>query len=119
MADRVLVVEDEEDLRHSVAEVLRLEGYDVSTAANGQEALEELQNGDGRPSLILLDMMMPVMDGWTFRRRQLEDPELADIPVVVFTSAKNVDENQDLDVSVVLEKPVGIDRLVEVVEEHI
>jgi len=119
MADRVLVVEDEEDLRHSVAEVLQLEGYDVSTAANGREALHEMNASEIRPSLILLDMMMPVMDGWTFRRRQLEDAELADIPVVVFSSAKNVDEDQELDVSVVLEKPVGIDRLVEVVEEHI
>ncbi|MFB6350826.1 MAG: response regulator [Bradymonadaceae bacterium] len=118
MTDRILVVEDEDDLRDSIAEVLRLQGYDVSTAANGRQGLDQLHEVDQAPSLILLDLMMPVMDGWTFRRRQLAEEDLADIPVVVFTSAKDAGV-EDLDVEAVLEKPAAIERLIETVDEHL
>jgi len=118
MSEQVLVVEDEDDLRDSVAEVLHLQGYAVSTAANGREALNQLTDGLS-PDLILLDLMMPVMDGWAFRRRQLEDDDLADIPVIVFTSAKSVEVTEDFDVDVVLEKPVEIERLIEVIDDTV
>jgi CheY-like chemotaxis protein len=120
MAKQVLIIEDEADLRKSVAEVLQLEGYEVVTAAHGDEALEELRNGCN-PDVIVLDLMMPVMDGWTFRRRQREAADLDDdMPVVVFTSAKNVDEeDEDLQADAVIEKPVAIQELIEVVEQHV
>jgi CheY-like chemotaxis protein len=120
MAKQVLVIEDEADLRKSVAEVLKLEGYEVVTAAHGEEALEELRNGC-EPEVIVLDLMMPVMDGWTFRRRQREADDLDDdMAVVVFTSAKNVDEgDEDLAPDAVIEKPVAIQQLIEIVDKHV
>jgi CheY-like chemotaxis protein len=68
------------------AAFLELEGFDVHTAANGRQALDSLKAGDPA-SVILLDLMMPVMDGWQFRRAQSKDPALSHIPVVVVTAA--------------------------------
>src|SRR5262245_26845005 len=82
-AKAVLVVEDSIDTRDSLAFLLRsVGGYQVSTAANGQEALDRLRAGP-RPGLILLDLLMPTMDGWEFCHRLRQDPALASIPVVV------------------------------------
>src|SRR5262245_24697691 len=81
----ILIVEDDADLRDMMAQLLTLEGFKTETVANGRDALEYLQKGDP-PDLILLDLMMPVMDGWEFRRRQREDPALANVPVVVLSA---------------------------------
>ena len=81
----VLLVEDDLPIRDSLGEALTEEGFDVSTAGNGAEALERLRSGS-RPSVIVLDLMMPVMDGWDFRQEQLDDPDLRDIPVVVVSA---------------------------------
>jgi CheY-like chemotaxis protein len=82
---RVLVVDDEPGLREIANRILTAQGYEVSCAANGNEALARLHSGL-RPDLILLDLMMPVMDGWEFLRRQKQDESLASIPVVVISS---------------------------------
>jgi CheY-like chemotaxis protein len=82
----VMVVDDDDDVRESVSLLLSDEGYDVVTAPNGAVALNELQEGV-HPSLIVLDLMMPVMSGWEFRDRQLHDADLAPIPVIVLTAA--------------------------------
>ena len=82
---RILVVEDDSDLRTSLAEVLEEEGYEVALATNGWDALEQL--GGPPPHAILLDLTMPGMDGWTFRSRQRSDPRLARIPTVVISAA--------------------------------
>jgi CheY-like chemotaxis protein len=84
-APRILLVEDDDAVRESLSELLRDEGFEVVTARNGREALEHLRAGR-RPTAILLDLMMPVMDGWDFRQHQLRDPALRDIPVVVVTA---------------------------------
>ena len=119
MTQRLLVVEDEADLRASVAEVLRLEGYEVQTAGNGKEALDVLASGEP-PHLILLDLMMPEMDGWEFRRRQLDDVEIADIPVLLFTSAKELGKaERELEPVAILEKPVSIATLLDAIEEYL
>ena len=81
----VLLVEDEPAIALSLGDALREEGLAVATAQNGLEALQLLRNGL-RPSVILLDLMMPVMDGWDFRHEQLHDPTLKDIPVIVVTA---------------------------------
>jgi len=81
----VLLVEDDAAIASSLAEALEEEGVKVATAANGREALQMLRGGL-RPSAIVLDLMMPVMDGWDFRDAQLRDPALKDIPVVVVTA---------------------------------
>lgn len=82
----VLVVDDDPDLRQALVEVLADQGYRTLSAANGAEALAQLTTGAPLPSLILLDVMMPVMDGWEFSDRQQLDPRLARIPVVVLSA---------------------------------
>lgn len=81
----ILIVEDDQDLAETEAEVLEAEGYRTMHAANGREAIEKLQNGL-LPDLILLDMMMPIMDGWKFREEQRKLPKIAEIPVVTITA---------------------------------
>ena len=82
----VLVVEDDSDVREVVTELLRVEGYHVHDAADGIEALEHLAAGEGRPFLILLDLMMPRMDGWELVRRLQSDEEFAAIPVCTMSA---------------------------------
>jgi CheY-like chemotaxis protein len=81
----ILVIDDDPDLRRSLVEVLEEAGYEVSCANNGEEALGAL--AEGAPTAILLDLTMPVMDGWTFRDRQRLDPRLAHIPTVVISAS--------------------------------
>src|SRR2546427_3268392 len=87
-SDRILVVEDDPDARDEMARVLRSEGYDVAAAGDGEQALAELRRA--APALILLDLMMPVMDGFEFRVRQMQDPALAGIPVIVLSGGRDV-----------------------------
>lgn len=89
-AGKVLLVEDDPAIREEVVEFLGEYGYDVVTAKNGSDALRRLREGGERPAVILLDLMMPVMDGWTFRARQIEETGLADIPVVIISGSNNV-----------------------------
>src|SRR5512142_2554210 len=84
-----MVVGGDHLIREALAEALDEEGFEVLEAANGREALDKLHAE--RASLVLLDLMMPVMDGWSFREAQLHDPEISNIPVVVLSAAK--DEN--------------------------
>ena len=83
---RLLLVDDDDAIRESLREALDDDGFEVVTAANGLEALERLRHSP-RPSAILLDLMMPVMDGWEFRNTQLSDPSLRDIPVLVISAS--------------------------------
>jgi CheY-like chemotaxis protein len=81
----ILIADDDQLLVESLGELLELEGYKVAVAADGQEALEHLRRGL-RPCVILLDLVMPGMNGWDFRQQQLKDDELKDIPVVVVSA---------------------------------
>jgi CheY-like chemotaxis protein len=105
----VLLVEDDDDIRTDLAELLRIKGYEVETAANGAEALDRLRQPE-LPCLILLDLMMPVMDGWQFREAQLQDEMLAQVPVVVITGV--AEDTAALQARKVMRKPVRIDDLV-------
>jgi CheY-like chemotaxis protein len=87
----ILLVEDEAAIREVSEAVLEAEGYRVVSACNGSDALDVLRAGL-RPCMIILDLMMPVMDGWQFRQAQLGDPELLKIPTVVYTAVGNVRE---------------------------
>ncbi len=114
----ILIVEDDADIRSGVAEVLREEGYEVATAAHGAEALEWLRTGNSA-SLILLDLMMPVMDGWEFRCEQLQDPRAARIPVVVLSGAGDVGQHaSSLGADGFLVKPLNLDELFGAAERY-
>jgi CheY-like chemotaxis protein len=106
----VMIVEDDRDTREMLGRFLELEGFEVRTAANGQLALEALQE-DGTPSVILLDLMMPVMNGWQFREMQVRDPRFSQIPVVVVTAAGPREDIPEINADGWLSKPVDFDRL--------
>lgn len=114
----VLVVEDDRAIREALVECLRDEGYHVVEADDGQEGLARL-NAMARPCLILLDLMMPTMNGWEFRAVQRNQEPLADIPVVVMSAfPAGVRTLQDLDVQAYLQKPPQVDRLLDVIERY-
>ena len=113
----VLIVEDDADLREMMAQLLSLEGYNTATVANGREALDYLHDGHERPDVILLDLMMPVMDGWEFRRKQQADPSLADVPVIVL-SALDQSRAVDVNAEAFLKKPLDFDRLLQLVRHY-
>jgi CheY-like chemotaxis protein len=117
MNDRqIYVVDDDTDLRETLGELLEEEGYRPRLCENGRVALDRLRGGD-RPGLILLDLMMPEMNGWQFREAQLEDPRLRDIPVVVMTASRGF-EGHPITASEVLYKPIGLGELIEAVERN-
>src|SRR6476659_10200340 len=106
----VMIVEDDPDTREMLERFLQLEGFEVRTAANGQLALQSLQ-ADSSTHVILLDLMMPVMNGWQFRQEQRRDPQLSKIPVVVVTAAGLREDIPSIDADGWLSKPVDFDRL--------
>jgi CheY-like chemotaxis protein len=112
----ILIVEDDADLREMMAQLLTLEGFRASAVANGREALEYLSQGD-KPDVILLDLMMPVMDGWEFRRQQQASADLSKVPVIVLSA---LDQTRAADVNAVafLKKPLDFDRLLELVRQY-
>jgi CheY-like chemotaxis protein len=108
----VLVVDDESVMRHLVADLLAWHGYDVVLAQHGYEGLQRLC--EHCPNLVVLDLNMPVMDGWEFRaaQRRLADPQLVNIPVLLLTSADPADARAAaLDAVGRIEKPFDPDRL--------
>ena len=112
----VMIVEDDPDTREMLERFLELEGFEVRTAANGQLALEAL-SADSALSVILLDLMMPVMNGWQFREAQVSDPKIAGIPVVVVTAAGAKDDIPAIQADAWLSKPVDLDRLLATIGE--
>ena len=112
----VLIVDDDPDIRDSLREVLEDEGYEVATVANGREALDHLKASNPRPCVILLDLMMPVMDGWQFRKEQKQDPEIAGIPLVVITATGT--RPVLIDAAELVMKPLDLERLLQAVERY-
>jgi len=119
-AHRIFVVEDEEMIRETIIEYLGDNGYDAVGAADGREALEKLEaSSDVTPCLILLDLMMPVMDGRAFREHQLQKPELATIPIVVFSAYRDVAKTAgELNAAGHLAKPVKLPDLLRTVQQY-
>jgi CheY-like chemotaxis protein len=113
----VLVVDDDDATRDSLAEVLDEDGFAVLTASNGREAFEVLNSASTKPSVILLDMLMPVMDGWEFRKAQRNDPELASIPVAVFSAQPNIEATaRSIDAAAYFRKPLSLDDLIDTLD---
>jgi len=113
----LLVVEDDDDIREAFCELLKLRGFAVESAPDGIEALSKLDR-IGRPCLVVLDLMMPRMDGMEFWGRMLERGALKDVPVVVVSAALEGNPHLDLGRAVaVLPKPVSIRALLEICEK--
>ena len=107
---RVLVVDDDEAIRVLLSDALVDEGYEVRAVSDGAEALEAL--AEWTADVVLLDLMMPGMDAWAFRERQLAAPELRDIPVVLVSAGRCLPEAQgELGSAAVVGKPFELDTL--------
>ena len=115
-----LLVEDDADTRDAFMALLEGEGYDGLAVSNGREALDVLRRQHLRPCIILLDLAMPEMDGFDFRRAQLGDPELAAIPVVVVSAGAYTKEAeaQRLGMETFLRKPMDMDAFLSAIEQH-
>jgi two-component system, sensor histidine kinase and response regulator len=110
---KVLIVDDEQDLLDSLAEFFEDEGFSVVTAKNGAEALAQLGNGE-LPSVVILDLLMPVMSGIEVYEAMQNDPRLARLPVVVSTS----DPSRAPSGVLIMKKPVNLDRLLSTVRQY-
>jgi CheY-like chemotaxis protein len=111
LRDTVLLVDDEEEIRENLAELLVRRGFDVIAAANGREALDKVHEHARAPEIIVLDMMMPVMDGQTFLQAQSADPLLADVPVLIISARLRRPEPLPAAVRGVLVKPISLNIL--------
>lgn len=118
MGARILVIEDDKDIRRNLRKLLESEGYKVDLAVNGLAALEVLSAASELPCLIFLDLMMPVMDGIQFRAVQAKDPRLSQVPVVIMSAHGQLEETRaKLGLLTALRKPVDVDAILSVVSE--
>jgi CheY-like chemotaxis protein len=119
MTGPILVVDDDNDLRETLQMLLEEGGFSVAVAANGRAALEHLQAG-ARPSLILLDLMMPEMNGWQFLEHARRDASLGSIPIVIMTAHKSpaLPDCPPLPPDAVLHKPFDAARLLATIARH-
>jgi CheY-like chemotaxis protein len=115
MPASVLVVDDDVVAREALGCLLASEGYDVIAVSDGQEALDVLR-GDDHVRLVLLDLMMPTMDGWTFMAERARDPALVTVPVVVVSAVGQ--QAAHLDAVACVRKPVDPDALMELVQRY-
>jgi CheY-like chemotaxis protein len=111
---RILVVEDDPDAREALVALLQMKGYRAVPAGNGKEALDYLHKAP-LPDLIILDLWMPVMDGWQFRAEQIKDPRLKKVPVIVVTA---LSDRADVDANEIIIKPVDVERLLATVSQY-
>ncbi len=115
----ILIVEDDKDIRFSVAEVLEDSGFRTASAANGAEALAQLRQGL-KPQLILLDLMMPVMDGFAFREEQRQHADWSKIPVVIMSADGNIlAKKEKAGTAGYIRKPLDISDLITIVEKNL
>ncbi|MES2803194.1 MAG: response regulator [Bdellovibrionota bacterium] len=114
MAKTILIVEDDESIRETMQTVLELEGHDVLTAENGHEGLKLLAS-EAKPCLILLDLMMPVMNGWQFAAALENDLKLADIPVIIVSAYS--DKAINIKSKAILKKPIDLRALYNTIKQ--
>jgi CheY-like chemotaxis protein len=112
----ILVVDDDADIREVLSEVLVENGYRALTAANGVEALHLLRNGS-RPCMVLLDLMMPVMDGYIFLEQCKREPSLCGIPIAVITAGRQIEWDR-LEGAEVVAKPIRLPHLMSIIHKN-
>jgi CheY-like chemotaxis protein len=114
----ILIIEDDNDIRESLADFLEYEGYTIVGAKNGKEGLEYLLNKDSDlPSLILLDLMMPVMDGKTFLKKLRSDHPHIQVPIVILSAI--LDPSVGKQVDAYMRKPVNLDDVIDKAQQFI
>jgi CheY-like chemotaxis protein len=119
MTKKILVIEDDTSIRELLVELLESEGYTVASAVNGLEGIRYLQ-GNPSPDLILIDLMMPVMDGYAFRTEQLKHEAWSKIPTVVMSAEANAKEKmKNFNISAFLTKPVELETILKTVSRFI
>ena len=115
---KILLVEDDQDIRETLIELLEGEGYEVISAENGQVGLDKLDQATSLPNLILLDLMMPIKDGFQFCAEKDTNPKIAHLPVVVMSADGHIRENQKrVNVSAYLKKPLDIYEIINIVNK--
>jgi CheY-like chemotaxis protein len=110
----ILIVEDDEDARDALVALLQMKGYHAVPAGNGREALEYLRQAR-TPDLIILDLWMPIMNGWEFREEQMKDPRLAEVPVIIVTA---LSDRTNVNADEVIVKPVDVEHLLSSVSHY-
>jgi CheY-like chemotaxis protein len=115
----ILLVDDSVDILRAMGFLLETNGFEIACAENGREALELLRSGAPLPDLIVLDMMMPVMDGVAFRKEQISEGALAGIPTILATALSRaaIKEIKDVTFDRILCKPISIDELLKNIQE--
>jgi CheY-like chemotaxis protein len=114
----VMVVDDDDDLRDTIIDVLQMAGYSVSGQRDGVEALEALRTG-ARPDLVLLDLMMPRMTGWELYEAMSAMPTLADLPVLIMTAMRSADGPRPPAGLETIQKPFALQALLERIERRL
>jgi CheY-like chemotaxis protein len=113
----ILLVDDNRELCETLAEFLSLQGHAVQRAANGSEALQLVADTQTRPALILLDLMMPVLDGWGFLAERAKEPLLAEVPVVIMSGSRDVAQKaREFGAVAVMRKPVEPQTLLRIID---
>jgi CheY-like chemotaxis protein len=115
---KILIVEDDPEIRDALTEILEFEGYQVAIAKNGKEGIDYLRTFPS-PSLILLDFMMPIMNGQQFLEAKKEDPGISQIPVVILSADNAVEQKAKIsERGQFLKKPVELDHLLDIVNSY-
>lgn len=119
MKGPILIIEDDPEIRESLVDILVDEGYNVVSAKNGKEGLEYLSTTEKPPCLVFIDLMMPVMDGKTFRVEQSKNPAIADIPTVLFSADGQLDKKAvSIGFKEYLKKPIDLNELLVIAERY-
>lgn len=114
----ILIVEDSQEIREQIGIFYKSEGYNVKLASDGSQALDILKTSEELPGVVLLDLMMPGMDGMQFRIEQEKDPRIANVPVLVMTADAHADVKAiKVGAKGYLRKPVELDTLLKVAEK--
>jgi CheY-like chemotaxis protein len=114
----VLVVDDDDAIRDMLTMFLEEEGFNAICATNGREAIDLLRTAADQPHVVLLDLNMPVMTGWEFRREQQHDPTIAHVPVAVISADRTIAQQPTIDAEEYFPKPLDLDRLLAFVQQY-
>ncbi|MDO9181546.1 MAG: response regulator [Bacteriovorax sp.] len=115
----ILLIEDDQDISEAIKTILEEENIKVECTFNGIEALNFLTTNKTYPALILLDIMMPIMNGYEFREKQLKDPQISKIPTIILSASGNTETLEKLHFNDCLRKPLDLDSLLSVVSQYI